>query len=443
MSDGNGQTKRRERGDEAAGTDPKSDRNGWPGRVEGSSGRVEGRPDRRTDGSMTATSRLIDATIRRLLQYRPWVPWRPPVALAGIGVGLAVLSLSQAFVDPEPPGVALVECLLPLVGAALVLAAARWTTRVDRSVEKHASAVIVSLVFMAIALATVGVVLFTQLPRDVAGFDYPFAVVTALTAGAVVGTPNGFVFDEVIARQEALEAEFREVSRLNRRLQLVNRVVRHNVRNELTVALGGLEQHRARVDALATAGAERDGGTDGPAGSDADEWLDRSVSALERLLDHTEKLVQIESLERSADERITIDIASYVEGYLRTTDFDGVPVETDLPERARVRAHPLVGTAVAEVVENAVVHNDHEGLALHVRVEADGDEVEVVVADTGTGIPAVELEALDREGESRLVHSRGVGLWLVSWVVDVSGGRVAFDGNAPTGTVVRFRLPGA
>lgn len=378
---------------------------------------------------MTLTSRLVDASIRRLLRYRPSVPWRPPVALAGIGVGLAALSLSQSLVDPEPLAVMVAECLLPLAGAVLVLAAARWTTRVDRSVEKHASAVIVSLVFMAVALGTVGTVLLTQLPRDVAGFDYPFAVVIVLTVGTLVGTPSGFVFDEVVARQEALEAEYREIARLNQQLQVVNRVIRHNVRNELTVALGGLDHLREA------------GSVDG---SDADEWLRRSTGALERLLDHTEKLLKIESLERSAGERTTVDPADYVAEYLRSNaPTDGVHVETDLDGSAPVRAHPLVGTVIVETIENALAHNDHDDLEVTVRVAADGDEVEVVVADTGDGIPAGELEALDCEAESPLVHGRGVGLWLVKWVTDVSGGRFAVEENSPTGAVVRVRLPRA
>lgn len=395
-------------------------------------GRSDAEFDWRTDRPMTLTSRLVDASIRRLLRYRPSVPWRPPVALTGIGVGLAALSLSQPLVDPEPLAALLVECLLPLVGAVLVLAAARWTTRVDRSVEKHASAVIVSLVFMAVALGTVGTVLFTQLPRDVAGFDYPFAVVIALTVGALVGTPSGFVFDEVIARQEALEAEYREITRLNQQLQVINRVMRHNVRNELTVALGGLDHLR------------EGGSVAGTDGSDADEWLRRSTGALERLLDHTEKLLKIESLERSAGERTTVDPADYVAEYLRANvPADGVHVETDLDGSAPVRAHPLVGTVVVETIENALVHNDHDDLEVTVRVAADGDEVEIVVEDTGDGIPEGELEALDCEAESPLVHGRGVGLWLVKWVTDASGGRFAVEETSPTGTVVRVRLPRA
>jgi signal transduction histidine kinase len=394
-------------------------------------------PDRQPDEELdwqierplTITSRFVDAAIRRLLRYRPMAPRWSPLVLAGLGAGLAVLAVAQLIVDPEPAGALLVEFLLPGAGALVVLAAARWTTRIDRGVEKSASAVVVSVVFMAVALATVGTILLTQLPPGT-GFDYPFAVALALAVGAVVGTPTGFVFDEVIARREALEAEYREVSRLNQHLQVVNRVMRHNVRNELTVALGGLDQLRAEIAPVAS--------------GESDRWLDRSTASLERLLTHTEKLLKIESLERSADERVTVDLAEYVEEYLRANDpGEGVHITTDLDDCSPVRAHPLVGTVVVEIVENAVVHNDHDDLDITVRVTTAGDEVEVEVADTGDGIPPGELAALDCEAESPLVHGRGVGLWLIKWVSDVSGGRLDIEANDPCGTVVRLRLPRA
>ncbi|MFB6080858.1 MAG: sensor histidine kinase [Haloferacaceae archaeon] len=394
--------------------------------------RRTGSVDRRTERSPTVTDRFVDAAIRRLLRYRPSVPHRSPVALVAIAVGLAVLALGQPILDPEPIGVSLVEILVPCSGAVVVAAAARWTTRIDRGAEKHASAVIVSLVFMAISVGTVGIILVTQLPMNVTGFDYPFAVVTALVAGAVVGTPTGFVFDEVIARQDALEEEYHETTRLNQRLQVLNRVLRHNVRNELTVALGGLEHVDDGLGATAD-------------GTDAREWLDRSADALERLLDHAEKLLQIESLERSAGDRMTVDLADYVEGYLRTNDLDtdGISIETDFAESAPIRAHPLAGTVVVETIENAIVHNDSDGLSITVRIVAEDDAVEVVVVDTGEGVPDIELAALDRGEESPLVHGRGVGLWLVKWVCTASDGAFAVEENTPAGTVVRVRLPRA
>lgn len=382
--------------------------------------------DERPERAGTFTSRFIDAAIRRLLEYRPAVPGQPPALLVTIGFGLALLSLSHVAASTEPVGVAAIEVVLPGTCSITVLALARWTTQIERRREKHASAVIFSVVFMAIAMTTVGIILLTQLPRSVGSSDYRFAVTTTLAIGAVVGTPTGFIFDEMIARQEALDTEYRKTKRLNRHLQVVNRVMRHNVRNELTVALGGLESIDADCET-------------------SDDWLGRSRRALERLHDHTEKLLKIESLEETAQRRTTVDLVTYVEGFFQTLDLEGrdVDIETQFPAEATVHAHPLVGTAVLEAIENALVHNSHDDLRVTIRIVEAEEHFDVVVVDTGSGIPDAELEALQLDEEQPLKHGQGVGLWLCKWVTEASNGSLSFESNAPQGTVVRFRFPRA
>lgn len=388
---------------------------------------AEGKPGAPPDRPARSPSWLPASVLDPLLQYHPVLLGRSPYLLIGLGVGLASLALAQPIVDPEPAAEMAFEVAVPLAGAAVVLYAGWWTTTVERGAQKHASAVIVSLTFMAIAMGTVGVILLTQLPSGV-GFDWPFAVATSLTVGALVGIPTGFVFDEVVARQTALEAEYRETKRLNQRLQVVNRVIRHNIRNELTVALGGIEIARSHV-----------------ASPEATDWADRSTSALERLHDHAEKVLQIDTLEQSTDARTTIDIVGYVSSYLQARQFEAeaVHVETDLPPTAAVRAHPLIGTAIIELIENAIVHNDEDGLVVSVRMTTGDDSVEVSVADTGTGIPPLELESLERGEEAPLSHGEGVGLWLTKWVTEASDGDLRFEANQPTGTIVRLELPRA
>lgn len=371
---------------------------------------------------------LPDAIIEPLTRHRPVLLGHSPYLLLAIGLGLGLLGLAQLLIDSEPLPTAAFEVAVPFVGSAALLYAGWWTTTVDRGPQKHASAVLVSLVFMAIATGMVGFILLTQLPLAPSSFDWPFAVSTALSIGALVGTPTGFVLDEVVARQEALEAEYRETKRLTQRLQVVNRVIRHNIRNELTVALGGIEIARSHVTS-----------------PEASAWAERSTAALERLHTHAEKVLQIDSLEQSTAVRTTVDVVGYVSGYLQAQQFDseGVRIQTDLPDRAEVSAHPLIGTAIIEVIENAVVHNTGDDLAVRVQVEAAADVVDVVVADTGRGIPSIEIESLDRGEADSLQHGEGVGLWLTKWITEASGGELSIEPNEPSGTVVRLRLPAA
>ncbi|MFB6172606.1 MAG: sensor histidine kinase [Haloarculaceae archaeon] len=352
------------------------------------------------------------------------VPGPPPLALTGVGVALVALAIGQAFVASGGLRHDLLGTVLPGSASVVVLAAGWWTTGVDRSREKHASAVVTGVTFMAISVGTVGLVLLVQRSAVTAAFDWPFTVATTLSVGAAVGAPTGFALDEVLARQEALDAEYRETKRLNQRLQVLNRVLRHNVRNELNVALGGLEMADPYV---------------APEGQ---EWLARAERALDRLSSHTEKIVRLDATDWSEADRTTVDLAAALADLTERlpTDRCAGTVEVHLPDRARVCAHPLVGQAVVEAVDNALQHSPDD-VAVTVRVTAADAHVEVVVADTGPGLPRMDRQTLAAGEERPLRHGRGVGLWFVTWVVEASGGTVSFEENDPSGTVVRFCLP--
>lgn len=110
------------------------------------------------------------------------------------------------------------------------------------------------------------------------------------------------------------------------------------------------------------------------------------------------------------------------------------------PEKIAVHAHPLVESALRNVIENAVEHNDKETARITIEsVSADragADFIEIRIADNGPGIPAGEREVLKRGYETRLEHTSGLGLWLVNWIVVESDGQIRFEENGPDGSVV-------
>lgn len=363
-----------------------------------------------------------------LLQYQPAVPGKPPWMLVSIATGLLALAGIQPVLDPDPIVYQALEVGIPGSLALGVVYSAHWITTLDRATQKHASAVVFSLIFMAMATSVVLLIFIAQRAENAPVIVYEFGVVTALAAGAIVGTPTGIIYDEVLARQDALEDEITRAQTANQQLQVVNRVMRHNVRNELTVALGALDIIDPQVE-----------------GDPGRRWLDSGRDALHRLQNHAEKTLKIESLQQSRNQTRTVDLVSVVEGYVTAQQNvpRGVELATDFPETALVRAHPLIDTAVIEAIDNAIEHNREVDPEITVQITKDEDRVEYVVADTGHGVPRFELETLASLAEQPLHHCDGVGLWLMKWVVDASGGSLEFEDNQPQGTVVRIRLPAA
>ena len=212
------------------------------------------------------------------------------------------------------------------------------------------------------------------------------------------------------------------------RLQVLNRILRHNVRNDMSVVKmnAGLiaEQADPRLAEL------------GESMNDvADDLVDigEKVRRIEKLLAR-ESLsitpVEIETLAESAvDEVRSLAKTDTVE---ISVDADAGVVEID---------HALLELALENVVENAIEHND--SVDPRVAVTADGlaGGVRLTVADDGPGIPENELVALDSGRETDLQHASSLGLWLVHWSVERLGGDLRIERLHPRGSAVSIWVP--
>lgn len=94
-----------------------------------------------------------------------------------------------------------------------------------------------------------------------------------------------------------------------------------------------------------------------------------------------------------------------------------------------------VNDAFTELVENAIEHGSG---AVTVTLKGRPDTVAFAVADDGAGIPRQDRDVLLGEGDVEpLYHGGGLGLWLVNWIVNRSGGRLEYEAGADGGCVVR------
>ena len=117
-------------------------------------------------------------------------------------------------------------------------------------------------------------------------------------------------------------------------------------------------------------------------------------------------------------------------------------------------ATPLVemdGTRIAQVVgnllENAIIHTPEGGsISISARPQ-NGDQVQVTVTDTGTGIAADDLPRLfDRfyradPSRSRSTGGVGLGLTIAKQLVEAHGGSIEVESGPEAGTRFAFRLP--
>ena len=204
------------------------------------------------------------------------------------------------------------------------------------------------------------------------------------------------------------------------RLSVLNRVLRHNVRNKLDVILA----HADHVDDEVHRTAIRDSATD--------------LSSISRKARDAEAVMTDSSGPPSP-----VDLAAVTREVATTAreDYPESSVSIDAPESLRITSHrTIVLRLVAELVENAIVHSmGATRVDVEVGTTAEGTP-QLRVADNGPGIPDRERELLTGTGETQLEHGLGVGLWFVNWAVNQLGAELEFEQTNAEGTVVVVRF---
>lgn len=153
------------------------------------------------------------------------------------------------------------------------------------------------------------------------------------------------------------------------------------------------------------------------------------------------------------EERTMVDVAALVEGLVRgmrgdevlpgvRLDFDGADA-SGTPARVHGVAHRLEAL-FRELLENARSFAGNGGRVQAI-VGAQGDELVVVVTDTGPGIAPEDLgRVFSRFFTTRgRTRGTGLGLALVAAVAHAHGGRVAARSNPGEGAIFEVRLPRA
>ena len=220
------------------------------------------------------------------------------------------------------------------------------------------------------------------------------------------------------------------------RLAVLNRVLRHNVRNDVNVA-------RGHVDLL----ADRLPNGDDEAGRSL-EIVRRRLDGIVDLSDTARRIERVADADRA--ETVRLDLATILTerlDRLQRTE-PACEVRASLPDHAPVRCHELLPYALDNVLENAVEHDDDvPRLTVDLSAPSDADRVTVRIGDDGPGLPPVERRVLETAEETQLTHSTGLGLWLTNWIVRVSSGRIDVEsgdrGASDGGTTVVLELPAA
>jgi len=231
--------------------------------------------------------------------------------------------------------------------------------------------------------------------------------------------------DEVVGHVVVIR-NITDLKEHEQRLSVTNRVLRHNLRNELNI----IDGYAASLDSQLP---------------ETHEELEQIRSAANRLETVGDNARHIQSsLERTESSLRSYDATAALETVVsRFRDqHPQAQISLEMPGGVDVCAHESeqLETIFENVVENAIEHNDRDEPEVSISVEQGDETATVRIADDGPGIPSTERDALSRTQETKLEHGSSLGLWVINWLTASIGGTVAFEVNEPRGTVVVIQL---
>ncbi|MGA1873406.1 MAG: PAS domain S-box protein [Thermoplasmatota archaeon] len=222
---------------------------------------------------------------------------------------------------------------------------------------------------------------------------------------------NG-VLRDITERKEVEE----ELLKLNEVLRLINRIMRHDIKNRLTVVYGliGLLMERKVYD---------------PA------IMKYTVTSVKRSIELTRRMAELESLVVISKDRKEFELNPMIRKI--AADY---PLKTKVHGNCRIIADDALTSVFENLISNAVKHG--RASSLQVNIRSDGGSCVIDISDNGKGMPDKIKGMLFHEnfswGEEK---GSGLGLFIVSKVLERYGGTVRLGESKGTGARFIIEVP--
>lgn len=182
------------------------------------------------------------------------------------------------------------------------------------------------------------------------------------------------------------------------------------------------------------------------------DYLNRISQESERIMHLTEDILQLSVLESELkpDNTTQIEVFGAIQEMLRELEPQAAQSEVTLKisgEKCHVQmSREDLTHILVNLCDNAIKYNKPGG-TVEVRVRNLGDKAEIVVKDTGIGIPAqYHSRIFERffrvdKSRSRKMGSTGLGLAIVKHTLALYGGGLTLESREGIGTTISVTLP--
>jgi PAS domain S-box-containing protein len=213
----------------------------------------------------------------------------------------------------------------------------------------------------------------------------------------------------IVARNitERKKAE-EKINSLNEALRVLNKILRHDILNDLTVVMSACDMIKTGDERLKLK---------------AGKAINKSVSLIEQMRELENALASDEGLSEKSLRNV---VKKVVKNY--------PDVKFSITGDCTALCDEAIHSAIDNIVRNAVVHGKTDRIDISIQ-EKNGD-CEMRIADYGKGIPPDLKDKIFEEGESfGETRGSGLGLYIVKKVIERYGGEISVEDNKPNGAV--------
>ena len=223
--------------------------------------------------------------------------------------------------------------------------------------------------------------------------------------------------------ERELEKEFIEGELTNQTnlATVLHRVLRHNLRNDLSIIRGYTKLIAEQLD-------------DDPT---AETVLDH----IDGLIDLSQKARELKKVTTTSSERQLTEIGNLIENVAEdiTQEYQSASIAVEYDYEIQGRVLQNFDRAIEELIENAVKHSSDDP-SVTVTIDTVPNAIEIQIRDNGPGLPDHEAEVLTSGEETPLAHGSGLGLWLAYWIVTSHDGSIDPE-ITQYGTTMNITIP--
>ncbi len=198
-----------------------------------------------------------------------------------------------------------------------------------------------------------------------------------------------------------------EIKDLNNTLKLLNKILRHDILNNISVTLMSLEMLNTKDTKL----------------------KDKATKAMNKSVDLINKVREFENDISSDNDISTYNLKEIIDEVVKNYD-----VNINLHGSFNIKVKNTFSSVIDNIVRNAVVHGKVD--TIDIFFSKKNEHYELKIADNGRGIPDDNKEKVFDEnfsfGDNK---GSGLGLYIVKELLKRSNGDIKVEDNKPRGTI--------